>query len=284
MPSTGSEGPSYKLHSSPRARTRVHLRAPRIGPVQYLVLEYALKVARTFMPSDVLSYALERYGLELDRRRVHDAVKRLVERGYLLKLKRGWYRLSEVADITPSDLRAVKDSHSKVWRVLASRVDQVDRVDHGLACRGLALGLDGLVGPALGRRFVEGPVLRLHSCGCRSLEGLYFELYFLRCALDRALRSLEPFLRRSGFSKRRLARLKRVARLLAQYLRVGLVGAHSRFNGGESRALLPLRYVDFMRFRELGVDLLSDVPLPKMHLKVYVAPSPYGSPLLGRSS
>lgn len=266
MPSSGSEGLSYKLHSSPRTRTRVHLRAPRIGPVQYLVLEYALKVARTFMPSDVLSYAVEKYGLELDRRRVHDAVKRLVERGYLFKLRRGWYRLSESADITPSDLRAVKDSHSKVWRVLASRVD------HRLACRGLALGLGG---PALGRS-VEGPVLRLHSCGCRSLERLYFELCFLRSALDRALKSLEPFLRRSGFSKRGLSRLRREARLLAQYLRVGLVGAHSRFNGGESRGLLPLRYSRFLRFRELGVDLLSDVPLPKMHLKVYVAPSPYG--------
>jgi hypothetical protein len=257
-----------------------------------------LKVARTFMPSDVLGYAVERYGLELDRRRVHDAVKRLVERGYLFKLRRGWYRLGESADITPSDLRAVKDSHSKVWRVLASRIDKGGR---GMAFGGVAFGSAFGSGPrpsagsgALGalalmlsersERAVGRPVLRLHSCGCRSLERLYFELCFLRCALDRALKPLEPFLRCSGFSKRRLARLKRVARLLAQYLRVGLVGAHSRFGGGESRALLPLRYVNFMRFRELGVDLLSDVPLPKMHLKVYVAPSPYGSPLLGRSS
>jgi hypothetical protein len=256
------EGSAYKVCDLQKARTRVHLRAPRIGPVQYLVLEYALKVARTFMPSDVSSYALEKYGLELDRRRLHDAVKRLVERGYLVKLRRGWYRLSESADITPSDLRAVKDGRSKVRRVLAFRV--------GRGVFGFGSGVCVSFG-----RLVEGPVLRLHSCGCGSLERLYFELCFLRSALDRALESLEPFLRRSGFSKLGLSRLRRVARLLAQYLRVGLVGAHSRFNGGESRGLLPLRYSRFLRFRELGVDLLSSVPLPKMHLKVYVAPSPY---------
>jgi hypothetical protein len=44
---------------------------------------------------------------------------------------------------------------------------------------------------------------------------------------------------------------------------------------GVEKPLLPLHYAMFLRFRELNVDLLSSVPLPRMHLKVYVALSPY---------
>jgi hypothetical protein len=75
-----------------------------------------------------------------------------------------------------------------------------------------------------------------------------------------------------------LRRVRRAARYYALSCYVGVIGAHGRYGDGKCRRspLRPIQLVDKARYREIGCDLFStsDV-LPKIHLKIYTARSPY---------
>ena len=60
---TVSDTVAYKASPHGKARTGLS----RLGPIESLILEYAVDVAEEFAPSDVVVYAKRRYGVELDR-------------------------------------------------------------------------------------------------------------------------------------------------------------------------------------------------------------------------
>jgi hypothetical protein len=259
-----SETGAYKASHLGNSRTRLS----RLGPLESLILEYALRVAETFTPSDVVVYARSRYSACLDRRRVHDAIQRLVRRGVLVRVGRGWYRLSESIDLTSRDVKLKRAREALLDHVLASsraaRSDRKDR-DWGPMAVARVLGV-GVVGCG---------VVRVHGRG-GDLVSFFFEVAYAYYVLGYVLRGLEAYLRGAGYSARFVERVRGAARGLA--LRAvgceAVVGVHGR-RGSRRRELLPLIYAERARFTELGVDILVHEELPKVHLKVYTAESPY---------
>ncbi|HID40869.1 MAG TPA: hypothetical protein EYP33_01800, partial [Pyrodictium sp.] len=52
-----------------------------------------------FAPVEVVAWAKEKLGIILDRRRVHEAIKYLLERGVFEKIGRGLYRVRDAAKL-----------------------------------------------------------------------------------------------------------------------------------------------------------------------------------------
>jgi len=231
-----------------------------LGYLQALILEYALKHADTFAPSDIVVYARSTYGVELDRRRVHDALKRLVARNMLVKARRGLYKLSGRVDISSKDLGIMVEKKVK---------------DNNFASRGVLCGVGGL----FSRGFVSGGVVRVHGVGVGGLVEFYFSVVFMREVAGVVARGVEGYLRGLGFSRGFLRGVRRVARGLAWRVSLGgfVVGGHSVYGRGVSRPLAPVSYVERVRAREVGVDIAvpDGVELPRIHVKFYTARSPY---------
>jgi hypothetical protein len=197
----------------------------------------------------------------MDRRRVHDAIQRLVKRGVLVKESRGWYSLSKSFDLTASDIKL------KRVRERAIEASQRKSKDSQWA---------PIVAKLIGVGVVEAGVVRVHSPCAGDLVQLFFQIAYSYYVLGVVLRGLEGHMRVMGYSRRFVAGVKAVARRMAMSV-VGceaVVGAHGRIKG-RSRPLLPLSYAEVVRLRELGVDLLVHGDLPKIHVKVYTAESPY---------
>lgn len=222
-----------------------------LGYLQVLVLEYALGVADTFSPSEVVVYVREKYGLVLDRRRVYDAVKRLVRRGYLVKVRRGVYRLSPRIDLCLCDLEELVTSSM---------------------CSGGGQG-----------HRLSGGLVRVHCVGCGGVLGFYRVVLFGWCLLGFVVRGVEEYLRELGFGRGYLVRVRRgvwglVRRVVGG---VGVFGVHGFYGRGGFRAspLVPVSSACGLRGGlEIGVDYVVDssVSLPKMHLKIYTTPeNPY---------
>jgi hypothetical protein len=248
-----SDKATYKSNVNQRSST---LRG--LGYLERLVLDYASKCYRGFTPSDVRVYLNEKYGLRISRDRVQKACKRLVDRGILVKVKRGWYRLRDNVDYSTADLKA-------------SRAVEValERANGGGIIYNRVLG-------CFGGGVVGGGVLRVHSLSACGLFGFYFEVCFVYYSLGVLLRGLEVELRRFGFSGGLLRRVKRVARGLAGYS-CCVYGGHSRWGGGRCKPLQPLSLISDVRFREIGVDMFPDRDPPKIHLKIYTTINPYAT-------
>jgi hypothetical protein len=247
--------------ASPRGNPRTEL--SRLGPLESLILEYAVDVAEEFAPSDVVVYARRKRGVELDRRRVYDALQRLVKRGVLTKPRRGWYRLSESVDLSSRDIK-LKEARERLLDHALTKA-RGDRKDSGSVAMARVLGC----------RVVGCGVVRVHGC-CGDLVSFFFEVAYAYYVLNYVLRGLEAYLRRVGYSTRFVRGVRGVARRLAQRA-IGceaVIGVHGRY-GSRRRGLLPLLYAEKLRFTELGVDILVHEELPKIHVKVYTTESPY---------
>jgi hypothetical protein len=224
------------------------------------VLEYAIRCAERFTPSDVVVYARKECGLEIDNRRVYDAIQRLLKRGLLLKIDPGWYELVD-RNLTLKDLEAV--CYRAKQRLLA-RAKQ-------------AGGKESEWGP---RERVDNPVVRLHfsprSAG--SLGDLYYCLAVVHYASGRALKCVEAEMRGRGYSVRAIRSLRRRARELVDGVEGYVVGAHPQ-RGCRRRELLPLTVFEGVKaHRELGIDLILDAEsAPKVSGKVYIGKSPYSN-------
>jgi hypothetical protein len=222
------------------------------------VLEYSIRYAERFPPSDVVVYAKREYGLEIDNRRVYDAIQRLLKRELLVKIDPGWYELVD-RNLTLKDLETVCSRAKQ--RLLARATKQ-------------AGSKESEWGP---RERVRNPVIRLHffprSAG--SLGDLYYCLAVVHYASGRALKYVEAELRRRGYSARAIRSIRRRARELANRVRDCRVGAHPQ-RGGE-RELLPLVLFEGVKaYKEIGVDLILDAEeAPKVSGKVYIGKNPY---------
>jgi len=249
----GSYKPNY--HENPRTRLG------RLGPVETIILEYALNVTSSFAPSDVVVYLKSRHGIVVDRRRVHDAIQRLVKRGVLVKETRGWYSLSKSFDLTARDIRLKK---TRERAIESSPRKPKDSQWAPIAARLIGVGV------------VETGVVRVHSPCAGDLVQLFFQVAYSYYVMGIVLRGLEEHMRAMGYSRRFVASVRAVARRMALSVAgcEAVVGAHGRVNG-KSRPLLPLSYAEVARLRELGVDLLAHVDLPKIHVKIYTGRSPY---------
>jgi hypothetical protein len=132
------------------------------------VLEYAIRCAERFAPSDVVVYARSKYGLEIDNRRVYDAIQRLLKQGLLAKMDRGWYELVD-RNLTLKDLEMLCSRAKQ--RLLARDTKQPG-------------GKESEWGPS---ERVCDPVIRFHffPCSGRSLGDLYYCLAVVRYASGR---------------------------------------------------------------------------------------------------
>jgi hypothetical protein len=248
---------SYKSNYNGNSRTRLG----RLGPTETIILEYALSVASSFAPSDVIAYLRSKYGTVMDRRRVHDAIQRLVKRGVLVKESRGWYSLSKSIDLTARDIK-LKKARERV--IESSPRKPKDSRWVTIAAKLIGVGV------------VEAGVVRVHSPCAGDVVQLFFQVAYSYYILGIVMRGLEEHMRVMGYSKHFVASVRAVARHMALSVTgcEAVVGAHGRIKG-RSRPLLPLSYAEVIRLRELGVDLLAHVDLPKIHVKIYTDKSPY---------
>lgn len=197
---------------------------------------YAATQARRFTVSDVVVYygLRRRYGRDASKR-VFDAVQRLVRRGLLRKLDRGWYELA--VDITPGDLGP--DSSGGI-----------PKENHRTSS-------------ASGGEY---NVFRFHFRGVDNYSELLRVMYGVRCYLDVATRAVEKYLvERLGVSKYRLRRLRRLGRGCYATVEYVVVGAHGRYRC-KSKPLVPAAGGHFY---ELGVDVYVSRELGKVFAKVY---------------
>jgi hypothetical protein len=223
------------------------------------VLEYAIKCAERFTPSDVVVYARKECGLEIDNRRVYDAIQRLLKRGHLIKkINPGWYELVD-RNLTLKDLETVCSRAKQ--RLLAKVAEQP---------RGKESELDPC-------ERVRDPVIRLHFYprSARSLGDLHYCLAVVRYASGRALKCVEAEMREKGYSVHAIRSIRRRARELVNRVRDCRVGAHPQ-RGGE-RELLPLVLFEGVKaYKEIGVDLILDAEeAPRVSGKVYIGKNPY---------
>jgi hypothetical protein len=218
------------------------------------VLEYAIKCAERFTPS-------KEYGLEIDNRRVYDAIQRLCRRGLLVKRGRGWYELVN-RNLTLKDLETV--CYRAKQRLLARAAKQ-------------PRGKESEWEP---RERVRNPVVRLHFSprSARSLGDLYYCLAVVHYASGRALRYLEAEMRERGYSARAIRSIRRCAKGLVDRVEGYIIGAHP-LRGCRRRELVPLTLFEGVKaHRELGVDLILDAEsAPKISGKVYIGESLYSN-------
>ena len=244
MPSNSFNNPSYKSICYKRSRKLPNNFIGNHGYIQYFILEYSLEVSDVFSPSDISVYAKNKYGIRIDSKRVFDAIIRLLKRKKVIKVRRGIYRISSKFDITINDLKKVKESlYARLFNKTVS--DSSPKV-------------------------FNDPIIRIHFFS-DSLEEAYSNLCLIKHSIDRSMKEFESYLN-SFYSKHYLRKLKKKARLLSMSLREAVVGAHSRVLG-RNKSLIPFN--SFIRFREIGIDLISINPLPKLHVKIYTCKNPY---------
>jgi hypothetical protein len=235
--------------ANPKETTNTNRKANRraggFGYLQEKILTYALSVAETFTPSDIVVY------YKLDRRyhrRIHDAIKRLEKRRILVKIDRGIYRLNQHIDLSVEDLRALKNEVRKETE-------------------------------PLNLNFIDCGVVRIHVIGMRGLLDFLFCISFLARVSGGVLRALREYMRQL-FPVRVLRGVESQARRLAGLVVSSgsmILGAHGRYGAGCRQELFPIALIDQFSFREIGVDLVvpRGLKVPKLHAKFYTNRSPY---------
>jgi hypothetical protein len=242
-PSVGTARAAYKASGFQRARKQGVSRLGNVRYLQRLILEFASR--HMFVTAaGVREYARQRYGIELDLRRIHDAIVRLVKRGLLEKVAYGIYKLTQLGR---SALATLLNSSNKG----ESKESKFKAVAFG-GCGG-------------GSVFVRA---RLHVVGAMSLEDLVRQLYALYRAVGCALSCLRQFLGKSRFYKI----VRDVSVACVDYF----VGGHGTPALGKSRSLKrPLVSLDYFISlglvpKEIGVDVLAVVTgLSRLSVKAY---------------
>ncbi|MEM1696721.1 MAG: type IV toxin-antitoxin system AbiEi family antitoxin domain-containing protein [Desulfurococcaceae archaeon] len=270
--STFSKAP-YKSHHHGNPRTLP--RVAKLGPLERRVLHYAARVAEVFTVADIVVYykLKDEYG-ENARKRVHDAVMRLVKRGVLVKLKHGVYKLA--VDLSPGDFdpenngpgASGEPSGGEGKDILVgcsgSRRSCLRCSCSSCSCCGLGCGC-GVVG--VGVCFGLG---RVHVRGCKSYFEFLVRLRFVKFLVDCAW-FVASWYGASLFGRGFVRRAVRVALGGARVVG-GVVGVHG-WRGDRDRALLPLSYSSIMYFDEHGVDLLVERRgSVRVSAKVYYVP------------
>ncbi len=236
----------------------IHAAAARTGRSRpsytTLVLAYVVSTGigthGPFKPSEVRSWIKEKLGLDVDRRRVHEALTELVRKGVLERLTQGLYRVKNAAKALAEFAKRLTGSRWAGVRQRAAQTDSPTRVAPVPAGGGCFVAarwhrrtrrgspLDWLVELFLALGVVEG---------------------FARCAR----RQVRELLRRAGFSGYRLRKLSSwvqglVRRLCSCSIRVGAHGGgDARFYPWEELVRLALGLEKpWQHWREFGVDVV----------------------------
>ena len=223
----------------------------RVGPLELLILIYATQEAPRFTPSDIVVWAREHHGIALDNRRVHDAIKRLVERGILRPVEKNGERIRGLY-ILAKDISLPIETISNALEAI-SYIYPVSRKTTRIC--------DG------------GCVVRVHAAVkdvyefVRSVAYSYAVLRFVwGCIWS------DPGV--LGLSKSFVRSVWREARSFVASLNASsaVIGCHGRYGrGGESKfdSLAPLYMCNDARYYEIGCD----IPIPRafdFSLRVYV--------------
>jgi len=216
----------------------------RLGDLQKLILEFSRQHI-LIEAAQVRAWARERYGTELNLKRIHDALQRLLKRGVVEKVSRGVYKLTKLGKKLASIASLQKLDKESEFKARCCC--------GGCGCCGCGVGFG---------RF------RVHVVGVSSLVGVVRCVYVLYRVFGFCVRHFMGLLGRSRF--RRV-----VGGVVFVPVDVfvgghGVSGFRGRFAG---RPLVSLEFFEGLglRPREVGVDVFGVVGgVDKVFVKVYV--------------
>jgi DNA-binding PadR family transcriptional regulator len=229
----------YKVFGNQETRKHTQF---RFGEIQRYILAFACE-HYLIEAAQVRVWVKQRFNVDLDLRRIHDALQRLVKNGILRKIARGVYMLT---DLGRQILAVVKDKLDSVKRSISKklRADKESDVHGGVRGDGFA-------------RF------RVHVYG-HDVENLIRQLVAVKKVVECSLRYLRELVGRSRFY-----RLSRSVVVVCLDYFVGVHG-FSGFVFG-SRPLIGFDKVFGLGLkpREIGVDVFAASNVGKMFVKVY---------------
>jgi DNA-binding PadR family transcriptional regulator len=229
-----------KDSSQQQTRKYVVIDGKRFGYMELLVLDFSAK-HMLIQAAQVREYIRENYGVEVDLRRIHDAITRLLRKGVVEKVSRGIYRLSEYG--------------KKILNTLLARSKTGKESGFRAAARDGNVYADGGFG-----RF------RLHVVGAGGLEDLVRQLYVVYKVVGCAINYLKVLL-----GKRRFYEIVRgVYVACVDYF----IGGHGVSVFGRSRSLkrplIDLSYFESLGIKpkEIGIDVFTAINI-KPSVKIY---------------
>jgi DNA-binding PadR family transcriptional regulator len=237
--STISISRDYKVFGNQETRKQI----ARFGEIQRYILAFACE-HYLIEAAQVKIWVKQRFGIDLNLKRVHDALQRLVKNNIVRKVARGVYMLT---DLGRQILAAVKDKLDSIKRSISKKL-RPDKESDG---HGVARG-DGFA------RF------RVHVYG-QDVENLIKQLVAAKKVIECSLRFLRQIIGRSRFY--------RISRSVVVECLDYFVGVHgfSGFKSGSSRPLIGFDRLFGLGLkpREIGVDVFVASNIDKMFVKVY---------------
>ena len=230
----------YKSVHDEKTRTIVR----NLGRLERLVLQYAIQYKTwTFSPADVRVYALK-LGYMIDRRRIFDAIQRLVKRNILIKIGRGIYKFVKEIPLT-----FIKNKDK-----------------------------DNLSPPASAQQTANCNLVRIHTTA-RDFEQALYNIELAYHYIKRIRSSLHKYLiRHLGVSRRFIKSISADANKIVNTSVLNaqaIVGAHGKYSKKFTKfsPLIPLNQVDEGFYYEYGVDVYVKSAIPKLFVKIYTVSS-----------
>jgi hypothetical protein len=236
--STISISRDYKVFGNQETRKQI----ARFGEIQRYIMAFACE-HYLIEAAQVRVWVKQKFNVDIDLRRIHDALQRLVKNNIVRKVVRGVYMLT---DLGRQILAAVKDKLDSVKRSISKKLRPGKESD----TRGVAHG-------------VGFDRFRVHVYG-QDVENLVKQLVAAKKVIECSLRFLRQLVGRSRFY--------RISRSVVVECLDYFVGVHgfSGFKSG-SRPLVGFDKVFGLGLkpREIGVDLFAVSNIDKMFVKVY---------------
>ncbi len=241
MTNTNCKTEVYKSTANQLARKKL-----RIGKNEALILYFATKHAFVTSASIKSFYR----DIELNPKRIHDAIVRLVKKGILEKVSHGIYRLTEFGkNFVAMNINRIKS----IVNSIASQISVRKETEHTQS--------DG-DGESVFKR------IRIHDVSnVENVENLVRKLVFVRKVVDCALSYLRSLLGVSRY--RRIARSVKV--VCVDYF-VGGHGVAGLRTRSANRPLIDFRYFESLGLKpkEIGVDVFAIVSgVGKVFVKFY---------------
>jgi len=228
----------YKVFGNQETRKQI----VKFGEVQRYILAFSCE-HYLIEAAQVKVWVKQRFNIDLDLRRIHDALQRLVRSNLVKKISRGVYMLT---DLGRQILAAVKDKLDSIKRSISKK----PRADKESDARGVSDG-DGFA------RF------RTHVYGS-DVENLVRQLVAAKKVIECSLRFLRQLIGRSRFY--------RISRSVVVECLDYFAGVHgfSGFKSG-SRPLIGFDKVFGLGLKpkEVGVDVFAVSNVDKLFVKVY---------------
>ena len=232
----------YKSVHDYKTRTIVR----NLGRLERLVLQYAIQYKTwTFSPADVRVYA-QKLGYVIDRRRIFDAIQRLVKRNILIKIGRGIYKF--VKDIPLTFIKNKdKDNLSPIPPTTP---------------------------PASAQQSANCNLIRIHTTA-RDFEQALYNIELAYHYIKRIRSSLHKYLvKHLGVSRKFIKRISAETNKIVNTSVVNaqaVIGAHGKYSKKFTKfsPLIPLNQVEEGFYYEYGIDVYVKSAIPKLFVKIY---------------